>query len=362
MATRAASAVATAAGGVLKLKLELVAKFSDLRALAWDGDVLYTSRGYELLSSRVDRPRMEWRTVGRYRPEWWRNMTCRNRLSFRLVRDGFHALAILPQGNLVAAVPGAIATLRPGESEFHISHRLERGTRPLHITAAPDGRAFWGEYFDNPQRDEVYIYVSLDQGLTWQVAHTFGKGTIRHVHNILYDRWENCFWIFTGDYGAECRILRASLDFKIVDEVAGGSQQRRSVAAVVDEGGLYFASDTPLEHNYIYHLSRRGRIVKLGEMPSSSIYACRNRGGMFFSTMVEPSEVNPTRSVGLFGSRDGAEWRPSAKWKKDRWSMKLFQYGNALLPDGMNTTDLLAVSTIAVEEADLQTLVWKVQC
>ncbi len=69
---------------------------------------------------------------------------------------------------------------------------------------------------------------------------------------------------------------------------------------------------------------------------------------MFFSTMVEPSEVNPSRSVELFGSGDGAEWRSLAAWEKDRWSMKFFQYGNAFLPDGENTTDLLAVSTIAV--------------
>lgn len=362
MATQAALATATGGGLKLRLKLELAAEFPNLRALAWDGDVLYASRGYELLAARRDSTRMEWRTAGRYRPEWWRNLSCRNRLSYRLVRDGFHALAILPQGNIVAAVPGAIATLQAGESEFQISHRLERGTRPLHITATPDGSAFLGEYFDNPQRDEVYIYASLDQGLSWQVAHAFGRGSIRHVHNILFDRWENCLWIFTGDDGAECRILRASLDFTTVDEVAGGGQQTRAVAAVVNEDGLYFASDTPLEQNFIYHLSRRGRLARLGELPSSSIYACRNRSGMFFSTMAEPSEVNSGRSVGLFGSVDGAEWESLAEWKKDGWSMKFFQYGNAFLPDGENATDLLAVSTIAVEGADLQTSIWKVQC
>src|SRR5271165_1720901 len=192
MATQAASFTAASA-----LELERVATFPCLRALAWDGDLLYASRGYELLASRA--PEFQWRTVGRYRPEWWRNVTSRNRLSFRLVRDGFHALAILPSGNIVAAVPGAIATLPVGEEEFEITHRLMRGTRPLHITGTPDGRVFWGEYFDNPGREEVYIYASADQGMTWQVAHTFECRAIRHVHNILYDRWENCLWICTGD-------------------------------------------------------------------------------------------------------------------------------------------------------------------
>ena len=83
---------------------------------------------------------------------------------------------------------------------------------------------------------------------------------------------------------------------------------------------------------------------------------------MFFSTMVEPSEANPSLSVSLSGSRDGAEWQSLAGWRKDRWSMKFFQYGNAFLPDGENSTDLLAVSTIAVEGADLRTSMWRVKC
>jgi len=345
------------------LKLELAGAFPGLRALAWDRDVLYASRGYELYSAEMSCREIEWQPVARYRPQWWRNLTCRTALSFRLVRDGFHALAVLPHGNLVVAVPGAIATLPLGETEFRISHRLERGTRPLHIAATPDGRAFWGEYFDNPSREEVHIYASLDGGLTWHVAHTFGKRSIRHVHNIVYDLWEDCLWIFTGDYGRECRILRASLsrflDSQVLDEVVGGNQQARAVAAVVTEGGVYFASDTPLEQNYIYHLDRRGRVRRLSSIPSSSIYGCKNRNGIFFSTMIEPSQVNHTRNVTVLGSDNGATWRPLADWRKDRWSMKFFQYGNAFLPDGENTSDLLAVSTMAVDEADLQTSTWR---
>jgi hypothetical protein len=40
--------------------------------------------------------------------------------------------------------------------------------------------------------------------------------------------------------------------------------------------------------------------------------------------------------------------------------MRLFQYGNAFLPDGTNTTRLLAVTTVAVERADLETTLWRI--
>jgi len=278
---------------------------------------------------------------------------------FRLLRDGFHALAVLSSGHLVAAVPGAIITLVPGETKFRVSHKVVRGTRPLHITVTPGAHVFWGEYFDNAQREEVHIYASTDRGTSWNIAYTFPQRTIRHVHNIVYDEWEDCLWVLTGDDGAECRILRASCDFRTVETVMSGSQQARAVAFVPTRDALYFSSDTPLERNHVYRLDRRGSLARAADLSSSSIYGCRVGEAVFFSTMVEPSTVNPDRNVRIYGSLHRAEWRSLLTWRKDRWPMGLFQYGNAFLPDGNNTSGILAVSTVAVESADLETSLWR---
>jgi hypothetical protein len=344
-----------------KLTLERVASFPKMRVLLWDRDTLYASRGYALISARIRDHKIDWHPVGQYKPELFRKLTNRFDLSFRLVRDGFHALAITPAGNLIAAVPGAIATLCVGQDEFRVSHRLLRGTRPLHITAVPGERVFFGEYFDNPDRDEVHIYASSDGGLHWSVAHTFACKSIRHIHNIVYDRWDNCLWLFTGDYGSECRIVRTSLDFSTVEQVICGDQQARAVAAIVVEDGVYFASDTPLEQNYIHFLRRNGSLEKVTPLPSSSIQGCKNAAGFFFSTMVEPSEVNRAQTVSVFGSADGFSWGPLAEWRKDRWPSRFFQYGNAFFPDGENRTEFLAISTVAVRDADLETSLWRVK-
>lgn len=337
--------------------LARIASFSGLRALAWNGDVLYASRGYSLF--RAGMTDFNWQRVGVYRPAWWRTLTSSSRLSLRFFRDGFHALAMLPSGDLVAAVAGAIICLSPGETEFHVSHRVLRGTRPLHLAVSPSGHIAWGEYFDNPHRDEVHIYVSTDRGASWHVAYTFRKGEIRHVHNIVYDQWADCFWILTGDDASECKILRAYCDFTSVDVILSGSQQSRAVALVPAPEGLYFSSDTPSEPNHVYNLDRRGNVTPLATLSSSSIYGCRVGEGIFFSTMIEPSAVNLEREVRVYGSLDGLHWQNLLAWKKDRWPMAWFQYGNAFLPDGHNTSGLLATTTIAVEQADLETTLWK---
>ena len=342
--------------------LTLAARFPGLRALAWAGDQLYASRGYELLRARVEDARhVTWQPVAHVRPSLRRRLSVTNRFTARLFRDGFHALAVLPSGAIIGTIPGSIVTLRPGESEFRQTHAITRGTRPLHITTTPGGAVYWGEYFDNAQRDEVHVYASADAGLTWSVAYTFPKGAIRHVHNIVHDPWGDCLWILTGDYGDECRILRASCDFSRVEIVLQGNQQARAVAAVPTEDALYFSSDTPLEPNYIYRLDRQRTLSQLTQVSSSSIYGCRLGRHVFFSTMVEPSEVNRDRTVRIYGAEvnTSASWRPLLAWKKDPLPMGLFQYGNAFLPDGENSTRFLAVSTIAVQSDDITTSLYK---
>jgi len=345
----------------LNLRLIPVGRWPGVRVLAWAGNELYASRSYEMLRGLVRDGEVQWQAIAHFNPPLWRRLSCKSGLASRLVRDGFHALTILPSGQLVGAVPGAIVTLKAGEREFRTTHKILRGTRPLHLTCTPHGQIFFGEYFDNPGRDEVHIYASSDGGSTWQIAYTFPKGAIRHIHNVAYDQWADCLWILTGDNGVECRILRASRDLKTIDVVISGNQQARAVALVITPEGLYFSSDTPLESNHVYHLDRAGKVTVLCSLESSSIQGCQVGDAVFFTTMVEPSDLNLTRRVQLYGSRPGRPWHALLNWEKDSLPMRLFQYGNAFLPDGLNTTNYLALTTVAVKTDDLVTSIFQVQ-
>jgi hypothetical protein len=361
MAANQPFAVPTQNGNTIALLR--IAAYPRLRVLAWQDDLLYASSGYSLLRARINSTsksaEIKWDHVARYSPASWRNISAEFRLTYRLCRDGFHALAVLGAGHIVAAVPGSIVTLTPGETEFRQTHRVLRGTRPLHIAQTPEGHIFWGEYFDNPARDEVHIYASTDRGTTWRVAYTFPRGAVRHVHNIVYDEWGKCLWVLTGDNGAECRILRVSPDFRNVEVVLSGNQQARAVALVPAREGLYVSSDTPLESNHVYFLDRQRHLSELAALSSSSIYGCRVGEQVFFSTMVEPSQTNLDSDVRLYGSSNGGNWQSLRQWKKDFWPMSLFQYGNIVLPDGENKSGVLALTTVAVKGSDLETSLWR---
>jgi len=348
-----------AAGAASAIKLRKVGAYPAIRVLAWAGEFLYACRRYEIVRWRAGAS--SWESVVRFHPAWWRNVTARSKLTYRLVRDGFHALAVLGDGTMIGAVPGAIVTCRAAADEFRITHRIVRGTRPLHITSTPSDRIYWGEYFENPERSEVYIYGSEDRGETWRIAYTFPRGSVRHVHNVVHDPWGNCLWIMTGDEGAECKILRCSSDLKTIDTVLEGNQQCRAVAAIPSRDGIYLSTDTPYERNHVYRLARDGALERVADLDSSSIYGCRAGEALFFSTMVEPSAVNRSREVQVVGAREGAHWQNQLRWMKDKFPMRYFQYGNAFLPDGENATNYLAVTTIAVTGDDLATTLWQVE-
>jgi hypothetical protein len=269
-------------------------------------------------------------------------------------------LTVLRDRTLIVALPGIIGRVRPGGVQVEVAFRVPRGTRPLSLARTPEGAVFWGEYFANPRQEAVHVYGSTDGGRSWTVVYTFAPGEIRHVHSVTYDPHGACLWILTGDEGAECRVLRASVDWRSVDIVVAGNQQARAVSLVVRPDALYFATDTPDEQNFIYRLERSGRLDRLAPIASSSFWSCAVGSALFFSTAVERSEVNRDVSATLYGSVDGKVWAPCVRWKRDRWPGKFFQYPTIVLPPGENDGSVLAATGVAVLGEDGVTHLWKV--
>jgi len=343
-----------------ELSLRPLGRFPGRRALMWHGKTLYASRDYALWRwiSAEDR----WERVARYQPDWTRSISSTTRLGSRLRRDGFHTVAVLPDGGLIAILPKAIAICPRDQEEFQVVWRIARGTRPLGLTILPGGAIYWGEYFDNPNRDEVHVYGSLDLGRSWDVVYSFPRGSIRHIHSITHDPHRECLWMCTGDYDTEPRILRVSLDWKRVEPVLGPSQQARAVRPIPSDRGLFFGTDTEREQNHIYRLTGEGEAERLCDTSGPCLSSCQVGSALFFSTNVEPSRVNRDRTAGLYGSADGLSWSRLVSWRKDSWHPLLFQYGNILLPTGKNDTRFLAATGSAVTAEDGVMHLWEVAC
>ena len=223
------------------------------------------------------------------------------------------------------------------------------GKRPLNLCVDNDSMLYYGEYRGNQERSPVDIYASDSEGRQWESIWCFTG--IRHVHGVFHDPYDNRIWVTTGDTDAESGIWVTGNKFKTLDQVVGCSQQMRAVQLLFTENHVYFGSDTPLEKNYFYRMEKKtGQVKRLQEVESSVFWGCKVGKYLFFSTVVEPSKVNKCKDACIWGSQDGETWKCVARFRKDIWPMKLFQYGQILFPSGENNTDYLWFTPFATKK------------
>ena len=260
----------------------------------------------------------------------------------RLTRSGVHHYV---SGSKQSVVIADESTYCLNETEIIALGELH-GSRPLSL-CYKNGSFYYGEYRSNPRRLPVHVWRWSAGADTWQPAWTFSG--VRHIHGVFHDPYTDAIWVTTGDDDSEAAIWRTDDEFDSLTKVAGGSQQFRAVQLLFTASNIYFGSDTPDEHNYIYRMDRLGnRVQRLCQVGGSVFYACTVGDCLFFSTAVEPSRVNYTRHAELWCSSDGEQWNKLAEFKKDLWPMKYFQYGQLLFPSGPGDSRYLFVSPFAV--------------
>ncbi len=233
---------------------------------------------------------------------------------------------------------------------------IPRGSRPLSLCHAADGKLYFGDYFGNPGRAPVRIYAATYPALDFEPVYTFPAGAIRHVHGVFEDPFADALWVTTGDIGQEAAIWRTEDQFGTLKPVLRGGQQYRAVTLLFTTDHVYFGTDTPLEQNYICRFNRlTGVVERLVAVQGSVFHGCKVGEVLVFSTAVEPSKVNTASHAYIWASRDGVRWTCLKGYRKDCWPLKLFQYGQILFPSGINSTETLWYTPLAtVRDQTLQ--------
>jgi len=299
------------------------------RALYVSGDRVWASRGARLLLSSDGGRSFDDLGLAPMRRRAWAFTA----LGERLARAGFHALTEISPTEAVAIVTGGI--VRWNQGAFSDFFPIPVGPRPLGLIRDFNDRIYFGEYWCNPTREPVRIFVSEDHGRTWQVAYTFPRGSIRHVHTVLTDDFDrDALYILTGDEDAECAIYRTRDSFRTLEKLAHGSQLTRAIAAHAAPEGVYFATDTERARNRVRLLGRDGRLTEIGDISGSGWGCCSVGTRLFFTTAIEPSEVNRDRYARLYECSSGAGLSEVGSARKDFLPKKAFQYGTFVLPKG----------------------------
>ncbi|KZX83261.1 hypothetical protein A3715_18355, partial [Oleiphilus sp. HI0009] len=195
------------------------------------------------------------------------------------------------------------------------------GSSPINVLL-DDGVLFYGEYRQNKERSPIALWRSTDFGETWESAYQFDA--IRHIHGVFKDPYEETFYVTTGDSDRESAIWVSRDGAKSFSKLLHGSQQTRAVQLGITKDAIYFGSDSPLEQNYLYRLERESnQLLQLGPVAGSVFYAKVVGEDVYFSTAVEPSDVNKSPNAQLW-KVSKTEMSFLYESKKDIWSKKYF--------------------------------------
>ncbi|OWY73448.1 hypothetical protein B7486_03655 [cyanobacterium TDX16] len=298
-----------------------------------------------------------WQFVTRIPPRGLRGLLGTTRLGARLARHEIRACGRLGDGGLVACNREGVFFSRPNDPLMSPS-RVPVGNQPLSppmcIHVGPEDQVIWGEYDPRDAHGKpVRVYVSKDCGRTFEVAYVFDAGAVRHVHNFLFDRRLEKYWILVGDVNHEPGIGLLAQDFSGIEWIGRGEQKYRAVE-VFDLGDrLVYGTDSEFEANRIVSLDKStGKITEVRPIEGSCIYACRFGKNYAISTTVEPSRVNSSREAALYLSVDCDRWERVFSAEKDRWHPVLFQFGSMVLPRGASQSDTIIFSGQALRGID----------
>ena len=279
------------------------------------------------------------------------------RLLCRLFRHEIRGFAQLGNGDRVAASRQGLYYGAQSDRYLKPATIAAAGpevTPPMTMTCDSQDRVLWGEYWSNHERRQVRLFCSQDKGVSYEPFWEFPSRQVKHVHNIIEDSYDRCYWVLVGDHGEEPGIGRLSHDLKSLDWLVKGADQKyRVVNAFVFPDKLIYATDTEKDFNGIYAIDKQsGRIDKLCDTPGSSIYAAKFGKWYVVSTSVEHFEKYHTDMATLWASSDALNWQKVFEAKKDMWSIRYFQFGSIVLPRGQWLRDRIILSGQALQGID----------
>ncbi len=312
------------------------------------GRVLYVSpeqvllaRGAWIFESRDSGA--SWRRLFRLPFDYRDRVPLVSSLLCRLLRKGIHHLEKGHSSSLIVSNKEIFLS----KASIVTSREALHGSRPLLLCSVGD-TYYYGEYRSNNELSPVHIWRWDVVAEKWAVAWQFTD--VRHVHGVFFDVYSNSIWVTTGDRDSEVAIWRTDDGFESLQKVAGGAQQFRAVQLLFTDQYVYFGSDAPDKKNHIYRMDRNGENVEcLAAVGSSVFYGCKVGSHLFFSTAVEPSQVNKSRYAEVWGSADGLNWKLECRFRKDLWSMRYFQYGQVSFPAGPGDGKTLWLAPMATE-------------
>ncbi len=194
---------------------------------------------------------------------------------------------------------------------------IERNRKVLYLARISSG-IYFGDYGYNPRKESKSIFRYEPESKKFRKIYTFEMGKVNHIHNIIEDSEIHRIYVFTGDFDESAAIYYTDDDFGTVQLLAGGDQTYRACVGYAGHGDIIYATDSPLEKNFLIRLYPEKGKDFLYELNGSVIYGLSTGKQLIFSTVVEPASNENDNTVNNYRYKRG-------QGIKD-WNVHLLRY------------------------------------
>lgn len=305
-------------------------RINSKKILSVDAKGLIASKGYKLYYRAAEGGR--WLRYGKIN-DGINSFFAAFALSRRLTRAEISKLYRLQNGTELCIARKGIFRRATRSKKFEKVFNVERGSRPMFLCEDVDGSVYFGEYFQNMEKQAVHVYGSHDHGKSWEVVKTFAEGNINHIHGIYMDPYTKTLWLATGDRDNECIIGYTNDGFETFTEVFRGGQEYRTCVLFFYKDFIVFGTDSQYQQNELKKFDRKTLdITHIQDVQGPVIRGAQFGDISMISTDVEPSEVNKDPNAYVWITKDGLHWEELCHAKKDVLPAMLFQFGVFDLP------------------------------
>jgi hypothetical protein len=313
---------------------------------------------------------------------FFNKIMCKSKIIVRLRRLGF-GVGTCYRGSYYFTYNGSLYRFEIG-GKLTCEIKFKNGHGPLSLMAIQgmssfDDGLYFGEYVDNPGRKSICIF-KRDDNSVWNIAYTFKSNEINHVHSLIFDKFRNCIWIFTGDFDKSACIWMAKDNFKEVSKIVFDNQIYRACVGFPTANGLIYATDTQMIKNSVRLLKLIDGVWVsqfLFDINGPCIYGCELPDYFVISTATEPSVSNSNKLLSFFDCKIGPGikkkksdvvvidknkiiFRIYIEKKKDFLPFRLFQFGSIHFPSGVSIENKIYCYSVANIGNDLSTEVYKI--
>ena len=224
--------------------------------------------------------------------------------------------------------------------------------RPLSFFEIKDVNGFsdcivFGDYSYNKERHSMSIYSIVEDKVN--PVYTFPSKTIRHIHSIIPDKFNNRVLVFTGDKDEECAIWESKDNFSTINPVFKGKQAYRFCVGRAYSDGVVMVTDSPFDENNVYKLTSDNKIVKLFKIQGPAVFFSYYNDKLVFATDVENDEKSLSFFEEFFINKKGdgvlddfshvyiydnvsTKLKEICRFKKDCLPMRIFGFGTVHFP------------------------------